>query len=412
VLSERERSPSGSGASVLGAPAGERELRAALGAMLSSPSPVVHRLSYARTSVMLRVTGGRSPVTLLLDRRPPELAGADEPAEIELELTPHQAVDLAHGRFPLPAAILRGDVSFRGPVRKYLEVEPMVRALLLAAGGEPPGDSNGGHPRGERSPAVFSDDAAAELLSIETRELHKGFGSHQVLQGVNLKVPEGVVSVVLGPSGTGKSVLLQHIIGLMRADSGDVLVRGRPLSRMSRSQILALRTEIGVMFQDGALFSTMNLYDNVAFPLRQHTRLGESQIREVVMDHLSRVGLSDAAKRMPNQLSGGMRKRAGLARALVLDPGVVLCDEPDSGLDPVRTALLGELLLEQHAQLGGTILVITHNVALARRISDHISILWQGHVIEAEMTEAILESDNQFVRQFLRGETDGPLGMD
>jgi ABC-type transporter Mla maintaining outer membrane lipid asymmetry ATPase subunit MlaF len=404
VLSERERSPSGSGASLLDASAGERELHRALAAMLTSPSPVVNRLSYARTSVTFRVTGGHSPVTLLLDRRPPELAGADEPAEIELELTPRQAIDLAHGLLALPAAILRGDVSVRGPVRKYLEVEPMVRALLLAAGGEAPSGSNGERPQGDRPRTVFSDDAAAELLSIETRELHKGFGSHQVLQGV--------VSVVLGPSGTGKSVLLQHIIGLMRADSGDVLVRGRPLSRMSRSQILALRTEIGVMFQDGALFSTMNLYDNVAFPLRQHTKLGESQIREVVMDHLSRVGLSDAAKRMPNQLSGGMRKRAGLARALVLDPGVVLCDEPDSGLDPVRTALLGELLLEQHAQLGGTILVITHNVALAKRISDHISILWQGRVIESEMTEAILESDNEFVRQFLRGETDGPLGMD
>jgi phospholipid/cholesterol/gamma-HCH transport system ATP-binding protein len=412
VLSERERSPSGSGAPVVDAATAERALHAGLAALISAPSPVVRRLSYARTSVMFRVTGGQSPSTLLLDRRPPELGGADEPAEIELELTPGQAVDLAHGRFALPAAILRGDISFRGPVRKYLEVEPMVRALLLAGGPEPDSESNGRHPHGERPGTVFSDDATADLLSIETRELHKGFGSHQVLQGVNLKVPEGVVSVVLGPSGTGKSVLLAHIIGLMRADSGDVLVRGRPLSRMSRSQILALRTEIGVMFQDGALFSTMNLYDNVAFPLRQHTRLGESEIREVVMDHLGRVGLSDAAKRMPNQLSGGMRKRAGLARALVLDPGVILCDEPDSGLDPVRTALLGELLLEQHSQLGGTILVITHNVALAKRISDHISILWRGRVIEAEMTETILESDNEFVRQFLRGETDGPLGMD
>jgi phospholipid/cholesterol/gamma-HCH transport system ATP-binding protein len=156
----------------------------------------------------------------------------------------------------------------------------------------------------------------------------------------------------------------------------------------------------------------MNLFDNVAFPLRQHTNLGESVIREVVMDQLERVGLGQAATRMPNQLSGGMRKRAGLARALVLEPGIVICDEPDSGLDPVRTALLGDLLLEQHAQLGGTILVITHNIELARRISDHISVLWGGRVVEAEMTETILASDNDFVRQFLSGETDGPLGMD
>jgi phospholipid/cholesterol/gamma-HCH transport system ATP-binding protein len=130
------------------------------------------------------------------------------------------------------------------------------------------------------------------------------------------------------------------------------------------------------------------------------------------MDRLASVGLSDAAGKMPNQLSGGMRKRAGLARALVLDPGVILCDEPDSGLDPVRTAMLGALLLEQHAQLGGTILVITHDVALARRISDHIAILWRGKVLEAGMTREILESDTDFVRQFLSGETIGPLGMD
>jgi phospholipid/cholesterol/gamma-HCH transport system ATP-binding protein len=233
-----------------------------------------------------------------------------------------------------------------------------------------------------------------------------------VLKGVDLKIPEGVVSVVLGPSGTGKSVLLQHVIGLMGSDEGEVIVRGRPLSRMSRSQLLALRTEIGVMFQDGALFSTMNLFDNVAFPLRQHTKLGEKLIREVVMDRLSTVGLADASGKMPNQLSGGMRKRAGLARALVLDPGVLLCDEPDSGLDPVRTALLGDLLLEQHAQIGGTILVITHNVMLATAISDHISILWNGKIVEANMTEVILESGTDFVRQFLAGETRGPLGMD
>jgi phospholipid/cholesterol/gamma-HCH transport system ATP-binding protein len=390
----------------------ETRLRAALGRMVSDPEPVVRRLSYARTSVSFRVTGATSPSTLLLDRRPPELGGPGEPAEIEIELTPEQALNLADGRLPMPAAILRGTVRYRGPVRKYLEIDPMVQWLLGRGTERGPVSVGDDDPRGDRPPTLFSDGLTPELMSIETRELHKSFGSQPVLQGVNLKVPEGVVSVVLGPSGTGKSVLLQHIIGLMRPDHGEVLVRGRPLSKMSRSQILSLRTEIGVMFQDGALFSTMDLYDNVAFPLRQHTKLNENQIREVVMDHLDSVGLANAAKRMPNQLSGGMRKRAGLARALVLDPGVILCDEPDSGLDPVRTALLGELLLEQHARLGGTILVITHNVALAKRISDHISVLWKGKVIETEMTQTILQSDNQFVRQFLAGESHGPLGMD
>jgi phospholipid/cholesterol/gamma-HCH transport system ATP-binding protein len=382
------------------------ELRRALERAIAVDSPIVRRLSYARTSVSFRVSGGEEPTTLLLDRRPPGLGAPGEPAEIEITMSVDQALRFAAGRFPMPAAVVRGEVDARGPVRKYLEADPMVQGLLAGLAQTPYETSNGTHP------VMRTNTLEPDLLAIETRDLHKRFGAHEVLCGVDLKVPEGVVSVVLGPSGTGKSVLLQHVTGLMRADSGEVLVRGRPLSRMSRSQLLALRADIGVMFQDGALFSTMSLYDNVAFPLRQHTRLEEAQIREVVNDHLARVGLADASNKMPNQLSGGMRKRAGLARALVLDPGVLLCDEPDSGLDPVRTALLAELLLEQHAERGGTILVITHNIALARQISDHISILWQGRIIEAEMTEAILQSDSEFVRQFLAGEARGPLGMD
>jgi phospholipid/cholesterol/gamma-HCH transport system ATP-binding protein len=387
----------------------ERELRAALARALSTDSPAVGRLSYARTSVRFRVEGGVEPCTLLLDRRPPTLGGADEPAEIEFALTPSQAQALARGDLAMPEAIVSGAVQGRGPVRRYLEVEPIVRGLLRGPRYDDRELSNG-------FPRADSDGPTPPLdpdwLAIETRNLHKSFGSTQVLKGANLKIPEGVVSVVLGPSGTGKSVLLQHVIGLMKADQGQVLVRGRPLAKMSRSQLLTLRTEIGVMFQDGALFSTMNLYDNVAFPLRQHTNLREPEIREIVLDQLQRVGLSHAVSRMPNQLSGGMKKRAGLARALVLEPGIIICDEPDSGLDPVRTALLGDLLLEQHSQLGGTIMVITHNIELATRISDHISVLWGGKVIESEMAREILHSDNQFVRQFLAGETRGPLGMD
>jgi phospholipid/cholesterol/gamma-HCH transport system ATP-binding protein len=391
-----------------------RLLHDALKRVVGADTPIVGRLSYARTSVRFSVEGGGA-TTLLLDRRPPELGGSDEPAEVEINLDASQAARFARGLLPLPGEILHGRVTTRGPVRRYLEVDPIVRGLLrdpTDAEDESAGAHANAHANGAGAGAVTLRDPDAALLAIETRGVYKRFGPHHVLRGTDLKVPEGVVSVVLGPSGTGKSVLLQHIIGLMRADEGEVIVRGRQLSQMSRSEILALRTEIGVMFQDGALFSTMNLYDNVAFPLRQHTKLKERQIREVVMDRLGTVGLGDAAERMPNQLSGGMRKRAGLARALVLDPGVLLCDEPDSGLDPVRTALLGTLLLEQHAQIGGTILVITHNVLLAKSISDHISILWNGKVIEADMTEKILASGTDFVKQFLAGETTGPLGMD
>jgi phospholipid/cholesterol/gamma-HCH transport system ATP-binding protein len=156
----------------------------------------------------------------------------------------------------------------------------------------------------------------------------------------------------------------------------------------------------------------MNVRENVAFPLRQHTDFSEREIEEIVSELLDSVGLAHARNLMPNQLSGGMRKRAGLARALALSPGIVLVDEPDSGLDPVRTSLLGQLLVERHADHGGTMIVVTHNVQLARSISDHISVLWQGKVLEAGMTEQILQSQTPFIEQFLAGEALGPLTMD
>jgi phospholipid/cholesterol/gamma-HCH transport system ATP-binding protein len=249
-------------------------------------------------------------------------------------------------------------------------------------------------------------------LALETCGLRKRFGRHQVLSGVDLRVPEGVISVLLGPSGTGKSVLLKHILGLLDPDAGDILVRGRALSGMRRSEVAALRREIGVMFQDGALFSSMTVYDNVAFPLRQHTDLREREVRGLVEAQLRAVGLLTAASRLPGELSGGMRKRAGLARALVLDPGIVLCDEPDSGLDPVRTALLGDLLMERHAELGGTMLIVTHNIALAQHVSDHVSVIWQGEILASGAAEGVFASDLPFVRQFLAGATQGPLSMD
>jgi phospholipid/cholesterol/gamma-HCH transport system ATP-binding protein len=248
-------------------------------------------------------------------------------------------------------------------------------------------------------------------LAIETRDLVKSFGRHQVLRGVGLRIPKGQIAVILGPSGTGKSVLIRHILGLVQPDAGHVLVEGRDLGQMSRSQMLTWRRDIGTMFQDGALFGAMDVYENVAFPLRQHTDLEGDEVHAIVMHHLSEVGLADAAHRMPDELSGGMKKRVGLARALVLEPRIVLCDEPDSGLDPVRTALLGDLLVDRHQALGGTVVVVTHNIALARRISDHVSLLWQGQIIESGPTDAMWMSETPFVRQFLSGRIDGPLGM-
>jgi phospholipid/cholesterol/gamma-HCH transport system ATP-binding protein len=249
-------------------------------------------------------------------------------------------------------------------------------------------------------------------LAIETRGLRKSFGHATILESVDLQVPEGSLTVLMGPSGTGKSVLIRHVIGVVAPDDGEVLVHGRSLQGMRRGELLRLRREIGVMFQDGALFSSMNVYDNVAFPLRQHTDLRESEVREVVMHHLSSVGLADATGRYPGELSGGMKKRAGLARSLVLDPAIVLCDEPDSGLDPVRSALLGEVLIDRHRDLRGTMVVVTHNVALARLVADHVIVLWRGRVLAAGAAEPMWNSEDPFIRQFLAGAPHGPLGMD
>jgi phospholipid/cholesterol/gamma-HCH transport system ATP-binding protein len=249
-------------------------------------------------------------------------------------------------------------------------------------------------------------------LAIETRDLHKAFGSARILQGVDLQIAEGSICAIMGPSGTGKSVMIKHILGLLKPDQGEVFVRGRSLQKMSRSEVIAIRKDIGVMFQDGALFSSMTVYENVAFPLRQHTNYNDREVRETVMEHLTKVGLAHAIDRYPSELSGGMKKRAGLARGLVLDPGIVLADEPDSGLDPVRTALLGELLIERHAELGGTLIVITHNMMLAKRVSDYVAVLWRGKLVASGPAEEMFNSGDEFIRQFLSGDSIGPLGMD
>jgi phospholipid/cholesterol/gamma-HCH transport system ATP-binding protein len=256
--------------------------------------------------------------------------------------------------------------------------------------------------RGERSSS----------WSIECRNVYKSFGPNRVLSGLNLRIPEGMITVVLGPSGTGKSVLIKHMIGLLFPDAGDVLVQGKSIPKMTMGELLELRRRFGILFQDGALFGSMPVYDNVAFPLRQHTDLSEEEIEEVVMRRLGEVGLRDAATKMPGQLSGGMRKRAGFARALVLEPEIVLFDEPDSGLDPVRTALLCELIQEVHSEYGGTYIVITHDIASAQRIGEFLALLWKGQIVEEGPADAMFASDNPFVRQFLRGESAGPLGME
>jgi phospholipid/cholesterol/gamma-HCH transport system ATP-binding protein len=259
--------------------------------------------------------------------------------------------------------------------------------------------------------------------AVEFIDVYKAFGRSQVLSGLNMGLPEGMVSMILGPSGTGKSVCIKHMVGLLYPDKGDILVHGESVPSMEDDDLFEMRKKFGLLFQDGALFGSMNLFDNVAFPLRQHTEKGEDEIEDIVMRRLGEVGLGDARLKMPNELSGGMRKRAGFARALVLEPDIVLFDEPDSGLDPVRTALLGELILEIHREAMDdakkkqkphlpTYCVITHDILTARRVADYINVLWKGRIVEAGPSADMLNSENPFIRQFLSGESEGPLAMD
>ncbi len=248
--------------------------------------------------------------------------------------------------------------------------------------------------------------------TIELRGVRKSFGTTHVLDGVDIAFVDNAITTVLGPSGTGKSVLLKHIVGLLEPDAGIVSVFGTNIWGVSEAERLELCKRFGVLFQDGALFGSMNLYDNVAFPLRKHTRLHESEIREIVMHRLGQVGLDNAIDKAPNEISGGMRKRAGFARALVTNPDVVLFDEPDSGLDPVRTNLLCRLIEQVHAENGGTYIVVTHDIASARTLSDYVAVLWKGGIQQYGSADDCFNSSDPFVHQFLSGEADGPLGMD
>jgi phospholipid/cholesterol/gamma-HCH transport system ATP-binding protein len=248
--------------------------------------------------------------------------------------------------------------------------------------------------------------------SIRCLDVHKRLGGVAVLDGVTLDIPDEAITVVLGPSGTGKSVLIKHLIGLMFPDAGDVVVHGQSVPGLPLPDLLALRRRIGMLFQDGALFGSMSLFDNVAFPLRQHTGRAEGEIAQIVHERLADVGLARYESLYPSELSGGMRKRAGFARALAMEPDIVIFDEPDSGLDPVRTALLCELIREMHSTFGGTYMVVTHDIASARRIGEYIAILWKGRIVQAGDAEAMFSSEDPFVRQFLSGSASGPLGMD
>ncbi len=247
--------------------------------------------------------------------------------------------------------------------------------------------------------------------TVEVNGLSKSYGRQNIWHEVSLTLPPGEITALLGPSGTGKSVFLKSLMGITEPEYGDILINGVDMVTAPESQRLELRKKFGVLFQDGALFGSMNVYDNVAFPLREHTRMTEEEIRPVVLEKLDMVGLLGQEHKLPGEISGGMKKRAGLARSLVTNPEIILIDEPDSGLDPVRTSNLAQLLMDVNAATDATMLVVTHNIELARTLPDNLGMLYRRRLVMFGPREEFLLTDHPVVSQFMSGDPDGPIGM-
>jgi phospholipid/cholesterol/gamma-HCH transport system ATP-binding protein len=246
---------------------------------------------------------------------------------------------------------------------------------------------------------------------IRVIDLHKTFGKQHVLRGVNLELEQGKITTIIGGSGSGKTVLLKHLNALLLPDRGSVLIGGRDITKLGQTALNDVREKFGVLFQGAALLDSMTVYDNVAFPLRERTKLAETVIEKKVNESLAQVGLSGMGYKFPAEVSGGMKKRAGLARALVTQPEIMLFDEPTTGLDPLLGKSIHQLIRKMHETHKFTGVVVSHDIPEVFQISDRIAMLAEGVITEVGTTEEFLVSQNPAVKQFIRGETEGPIAV-
>jgi phospholipid/cholesterol/gamma-HCH transport system ATP-binding protein len=244
---------------------------------------------------------------------------------------------------------------------------------------------------------------------IELKDIHKSFEGNYVLRGADLEVKKGESVVVIGGSGSGKSVLIKHIIGLLRPDQGTVKIDSTDLSTLDEDGLSEIRKKFGMLFQAAALFDSMKVWENVGFGLSRHTDMKDEQIKEIAVQKLKMVGLVNVEDVMPSELSGGMRKRVGLARAIAMEPDILLYDEPTTGLDPIMADAINELILEMQEKLDITSVTITHDMKSAYKIADTIAMLYNGVIIETGSPEDIENSSNEIVRQFVEGRAEGPI---
>jgi len=238
---------------------------------------------------------------------------------------------------------------------------------------------------------------------IEIKNVYKKLGGKEVLRGVNLEVRDGELMVIMGGSGMGKSVLIKHIIGFLKPDSGDVLVNGVSIPKCSRKELYKIRQGLGVVFQSPALLQSLTIEDNVSLPLKEHSKFPSDKIGDIVRDRLHLVKLYDVERKLPSELSGGMQKRASLARALTMDPSLMLFDEPATGLDPILTATIGQLIVDLHARIGFTSIAVSHNMGFAFKIADRIAMLYNGRIVAVGTPKEIKESTEPFVHDFING---------